>query len=232
MHRQNSLLCLVVAVTFVSASVPRAAAQDLNATFSEMDRAAQIFKSMTSDIKRLTFTAAINDTSYDGGTMKMKRSKKDTKMLIEFTGAEAKTVALEGETLRILYPKTKVVQYWGLGKNRGLVDQFLLLGFGASSQELKSAYTITSPGQERINGQNTTHLVLIPKSADVLKRLKKADLWIWEAKGVPLQQKFTTSSDGDYMQVTYTNLKVNAPISDSDLQLKEPKGFKKEYPQQ
>lgn len=206
-------------------------AQNLEATFDQLDRTAGSFKSMSADIKRVLYTAAISDSATDGGVMKLRRTRKDTKMLIEFSGAYAKTVSLEGETFKILYPRTKTIQIWNLGTNRNLVDQFLLLGFGATSEELKKSYKIAFAGEEKIDGQNTEHLVLIPKSDEVLKKLKKAELWIQQAKGLPLQQKFTTSSDGDSTQVTYINLKVNVPFNDSDLQLKEPKGVKKEYPQ-
>ena len=172
-------------------------AQNLEATFDQLDRTAGSFKSMSADIKRVLYTAAISDSATDGGVMKLRRTRKDTKMLIEFSGAYAKTVSLEGETFKILYPRTKTIQIWNLGTNRNLVDQFLLLGFGATSEELKKSYKITFAGEEKIDGQNTEHLVLIPKSDEVLKKLKKAELWIQQAKGLPLQQKFTTSSDGD-----------------------------------
>ena len=214
--------------TFLS---PALFSQTLNSTFAELDRAAPSFKAMTADIKRVIHTAAINDDSNDDGSMKLKRTKKDTKMLIVFTGKEAKTVSLEGQTFKIFYPKTNTIQYWDLGKNRSLVDQFLLLGFGATSEDLKSAYSITWAGEETVEGQKTGHIVLVPKAADVLKKLKRAELWIWDAKGVPLRQKFVTSMDGDSTMVTYSNLKTNAAIPDNDLQLREPKGVHKEYPQ-
>ena len=225
---RRTVLLTLVSITLYA---PSLRAQSLEAAFDQLDRTAGSFKSMSADIKRILYTAAISDSATDGGTMKLRRTKKDTKMLIEFSGTYAKTVSLEGETFKILYPRTKTIQIWNLGTNRSLVDQFLLLGFGATGDELKKSYKITFAGEEKIDAQTTSHLVLIPKSEEVLKKLKKAELWIQQAKGLPLQQKFTTSSDGDSTQVTYMNLKVNVPLNDSDLQLKEPKGVKKEYPQ-
>ena len=44
-----------------------------------------------------------------------------------------------------------------------MVDQFLLLGFGASSAELKQDYDVTLIGMEKLGGENTWHLQLIPQ---------------------------------------------------------------------
>lgn len=205
--------------------------QDLEQTFDQMDRSAQSFHAMTANIKRMIHTAAINDDSIDAGSMKLRRTKRDTKMLIEFTGKEAKTVALEGREFRIFYPRTNTIQVWDIGNNRGLVDQFLLLGFGATSEEMKKAYTVKWAGKALIDGQETGHLILTPKSTEVLKKLKQAELWISEARGVPLQQKFVTSADGDSTMVTYSSMKTNPSLTDSDLQLKLPKGVVIEHPQ-
>lgn len=204
-------------------------AQTLEATWEQVDHAAPQFKAMVADIQRVMHTGAINMDSRDGGQMKLKRSKKDTRMLIDFTGTETKVVSLDGASVKIYNPRTNTIQIVDLGNNKGLVEQFLLLGFGASSEQLKAAYQITWAGQETVAGQRTGHLLLTPKSADMQKKLKKAELWISEAKGIPVQQKFITSSDGDYMQVTYTSMKVNPMLTDGELVLKEPKGVKKDY---
>jgi outer membrane lipoprotein-sorting protein len=122
------------------------------------------------------------------------------------------------------------VQIYDVGAKRNLVDQFLLLGFGASSSQLKESYNVTYAGMEMIGSDNTWHLQLVPKSADALKNLKKAELWISPNSGLPVQQKFTTSGTGDFTLVTYSNMKPNAPVSDKDLKLSYPKGVKVEHP--
>ena len=59
----------------------------------------------------------------------------------------------------------------------------------------------------------------------MLQQLKEADLWISDASGLPVQQKFVLSSDGDYQLATYSNVSLTPP-SDQDLKLKVPKGVK------
>ena len=117
-----------------------------------------------------------------------------------------------------------------MGRYRAMLDQFMLIGFGTSGKELASAYNMKVLGNETVAGRTTTRLELVPKSAEVLKNLKKLELWIPEADAYPVQQKIYLGA-GDYKLVTYTNVKLNPPLSDSDLKLRVPKGTKREFPQ-
>jgi outer membrane lipoprotein-sorting protein len=204
---------------------------DLAAAFAKLDMTAQQFKSVEANINRNVHTAVINDDAKDSGTIRARREKShDIRMLIDFTAPDAKTVSIDASNVKIYYPKLKTVQVYDIGPNRNLLDQFLLLGFGATSGELKDHYDVTLVGKEQIGGTSTWHLQLIPKSADVLKNLKKAELWISDATGLPQQQKFTTSATGDYQQVTYSNMQANKSLSDNNLKLTYPKGVKEEHP--
>jgi len=220
-------LALVLGVTLpLSAQSPA-----LNDAFARMDKTAQQFKSVTADMKRDVHTAVINDDAMDMGTIKVKREKShDTRMLIDFTGADAKTVSVDSTSVSVYLPKSKLVQVYDIGAKRKLVDQFLLLGFGASGAEMKEDYEVTLIANEKIGPENTWHLQLIPRSQDVLHNMKKAELWIAETNGLPLQQRFVTSSTGDFTLVTYSNVKFNAPLSDGALKLNYPKGVKTEHP--
>jgi len=203
----------------------------LNEAFARMDKTAQQFKSVTADMKRDVHTAVINDDAMDMGTIKVKREKShDTRMLIEFTGTDAKTVSVDGASVSVYLPKSKLVQVYDVGGKRGLVDKFLLLGFGASSAEMKAEYEVTLIAAEKIGTENSWHLQLIPKSPDVLHNLKKAELWIAETSGLPLQQRFVTSSTGDFTLVTYSDVRFNPPLSDGALKLSYPKEVKVEHP--
>lgn len=206
------------------------AAQTLDDAYARLDKTAQQFKSVTADMKRVVHTAVINDDEKDQGSIKVRHDKgHDTKMLIQFTGTDEKTVAIDGPQISVYTPKAKLVQIYDIGAKKDLVDQFLLLGFGASSKELQDNYNITLAGTETI-GENTWHLQLVPKSAEALKNLKKAELWISQTSGLPMQQKFTTSTSGDYELITYSNLKQNVPLSDNVLKLNPPKGVTTERP--
>lgn len=205
-------------------------AQSLDAVFARLDKSAQQFKAVAADIKRDVHTAIVNDDTIETGTIKVKREKGSTRMLIDFTGKDSKTVAFDGATVSIYYPKIKTVQIYDVGEKRSLIDQFLLLGFGSSSADLQAHYDVTWVGAENIDGKPASHIALVPKSKDVQMRLKKAELWIADGNGMPLQQRFLTSTSGDATLVTYTNSKLNPVLTDGSLKLNYPKGVQIQHP--
>jgi len=208
---------------------PAGQSATLDEAFTVMDKTAQQFKGVTADIQRDVYTAVIDDHAKDMGVIRVKRDKShDTRMLIEFTKPAVKYLAIEGEKASVYTPKTKTVQEVDIKK--GLVDQFLLLGFGASSAELKEHYDVQLLGTDTTGGRPTWHLQLIPRSPDILKNLKKAELWIGQSSGLPVQEKLYTSTGGDYELVTYSEMKLNPQLSDGDLKLKLPKGVTVEHP--
>jgi outer membrane lipoprotein-sorting protein len=198
---------------------------------ARVDKAAAGFRSMSASVRMLYHTAVINDDTVDGGTMNLKRVRpKEYRILVNLTEPDVRALALEGRKAEIYYPKIKTVQEYDLAGYRGLVDQYMLLGFGNSSKDLQSGYTVRLLGAQTVAGQPAEHLELIPKSKEVLQRLTKVDLWVADSSGYPVQQQFFIPG-GDYRTVTYTNLKMNPDLPDSAYKLQLPRGVKRETPQ-
>lgn len=197
---------------------------------SRMDAAAGTFKSLRADITRVKYTAILDDRSEESGTITILRSGKDMRARIEIETPSERAVAFHGNEVEVYYPKIKTVQVFDMGKNRGLIDQFLLLGFGGSGKDIAKAYTVKAGGEEKIGGVNATRVTLTPKAAKVRELLKSVEMWIPDGQAYPVRQKFVEPS-GDYMEVTYRNSKVNPNVSLADLKLNLPSGVKREYPQ-
>ncbi len=212
-------------------AVPAFAADSLDSVLSRMDKAAGSFKSMTANMKQVSHTAVIDQDNTEIGTIQLKRPKPhDMRMLVELSAPDAKTVSLQGQTLDIFLPKINTVQEYDLGKSRALIEQFLLLGFGTTRKELTDANQVRYLGEETVNGHKAAKLELVPISKEVLQHFKKIELWLSDDTGYPAQHKMYQPG-GDYILVTFSDLKVNPVVSDAALKLKMPKGVKKEYPQ-
>lgn len=226
MHWVQSAFVLLGAVCAAAAD------NSLEATLARMDRAARDFKSLRTDIRKVAHTEVIKLDSVDTGTMVVKRGPKlhDIRMLIDIKPPEAKQVRIEGADVDIYYPKPNTIQQWDFGKNKDLVYQFMLLGFGGNSRDLRDAYSIKLGGPETVVGEQTTRIELVPKSKELLAHFWKFELWISDEKGITVQQKMYQSG-GDYLLSTYTNVTVNPNLSDSDLKLNVPKNAKRERPQ-
>lgn len=200
------------------------AADDLQSIYSKIDSAAASFKGLSADIRQDAHMDQINEDDVSTGKILVKRPKAhDVRMRIDFQEPNQKQVAFAGNKVEIYYPKTNTVEEYDLGKRKGMVEQFLILGFGSTSQELQSAYRVRLVGEEAINGQPTTRLELIPKSSDMAQTFPKIELWISNATGLALQQKLYDKGGRDYHLATYSNMKMRPDISDSEIKLNIPK---------
>lgn len=202
-------------------------ANELGPLLDKMDAAAAQFKSMTAKVKSVAHTAVINEDNTDSGALSVKRAKgNELRMLSEVLEPDPKSVAYQGRKLEIYYPKIQTVQEMDVGKNK-MVEQFFLLGFGTPRKELERDYAMKWIGAETLTGQKVTRLELTPKAAQMLQHIKKVELWINDATGFPVQQKFHQSG-GDYKLVSYSEMKINPDLPDSALKLKLPRNVKRE----
>jgi outer membrane lipoprotein-sorting protein len=196
--------------------------QDVDSVLQRMNQAAPAFKAMTADLKMVTYTKILDDKATETGTVTMQRVRKnDTRAVIEFSGESARTLTLQGKTVRIYYPNLKQYQDYDVGKTVN-VNQFLLLGFGSSGKELSASYDIKSGGVEKITGVDTTKLILTPKDKKAQEHLKTAEIWVPNDSPNPVQQRFNEPS-GNYRLVTYSNVQIN-PRLPRDIQLTVPSG--------
>ena len=201
-------------------------AQSTSEIFARLDRAAQSFTGATATIRVTTHTGIINEDEVQLGTVTVKRhSPEGLYFLIKFTGEDAQAIAFRGRTVEIFYPKLNTVREYDIGKYKDLAQKLIFLGFGMPGRELAANYDISNLGNEKIQGQDSTHLRLTPKAAEILKQLSRVDLWISPENDCPLQQKFDLPG-GDYRLVTYSDVKVNPHLPPSALDL--PKDAKRE----
>ncbi len=218
-----------IAITVFARPKP---ASDQDAVMERVDRAGAAFRGMSAKVRRVSHTAVINEDNIDSGTIVLKRAHaRDVRMLIELTDPDPRTVAFQGHKLEIYYPKAATVQEIdvGTGKDRELLEQFFLLGFGTSRVDLQASYNVRLVGPDTVGGQKTQRLELIPKSKEVLQHLLKFEMWVME-NGYPIQQKFYLPG-GDYQVATYSDMKIKPNLPDSALKLNLPRNVKREYPQ-
>jgi len=218
---------LLTLLTILSAN----AAESIDAVQARMDKSAVAFGSLTAKIRKVSYTAIIKDTVNESGAFTIKKFKAgDIRVRMELDKPDEKSIALSRKKYEIFLPKINTVQEYDLSQYGKLVDQFMLLGFGTPVSELKKSYELRVTGQDTIDGKPATRVELMPKAANVKEHLRRIEVWIPMNDGNPVQQKFHQPS-GDYFQTTYSDVKVNPPLKDADLQLTLPKNVKREKPQ-
>ena len=228
--RRFALLLFIFAAIF-GLSVALAAANSsqnhgslsLDNVLAHLDDSAKNFHGLSADVERTKVTVVVNDRSTETGTILVRGER----MLLDLKTPDPRTILRNGDNLFIYEPGLKRVEEFNLGKNRGLVDQFLLLGFGTGGKELRRGYGITLVGENPIDDRKTVELELAPKSEDVLKQFSKIQIWFDQSSWLPVQQQLFEAGSGDYMIVHYSKMVRNPNIPDSAFKPRWPKGTEK-----
>jgi outer membrane lipoprotein-sorting protein len=192
-----------------------------------LDHEAKDFHSLSADIERTKVTVVVNDRSTETGNILVRGDK----MLLEMKSPDARTILRAGDTLYVYTPGLKRVEEYNLGKNRALLDQFLLLGFGTSGKELQKGYLITYLGEPTQDDNKTVELELTPKSEQVRNQISKIQIWLDESSWLPVRQEFYETGSGDYFIIRYSKMVRNPGLSDSHFKPHWPKGTQKIKPQ-
>jgi len=223
-------LCAFAGVEQVCASTAQESPRwTTESVLQMMDKSASDFRSLTADIEHIKYTEVVKDTSTEIGQIFVRR---DQKMRIEFTKPDPRVILRTGDSLFVFTPKINRVEEYNLGKNRALVDQYVLLGFGTKSQNMEKSYDIALSGEEEIDLHKAFVLTLTPKSEDVRKQITKIQIWLDSSSWLPIQQKFFEAGSGDYFLFKYSNMMKNLKISDSKFKPDWPKNATRVKPHQ
>lgn len=199
----------------------------LESVLAQLDAEAKDFHSLAADIERTKVTVVVNDRSTETGNIFVRGDK----MLLELKAPNPRTILRTGDSLFIYNPGLKRVEEYNLGKNRALVDQFLLLGFGTEGKELQKGYLVALLKEEKLDDRKTVELELTPKSSAVRNQIAKIQIWLDESSWLPVQQQFYEAGSGDYSIVRYSKIVRNPGLPDSQFKPRWPKGTEKIKPQ-
>ncbi len=195
------------------------AADPLDAVLARIDQAARTFKGMSADIVNTEYTALVDSKDAHPGTIKLLPAKDGTRVLL--SRQDGLMLSFDGHKGRSYNLKTNIVDEKNISPD--MVDQYLLLGFGATSIQLRTGYEVAYAGAEQIGNQQTSHITLVPKSPEMRRDMKQAELWIGE-NGLVVQQKIVRP-DGDYQLFTYSHMKLGA-MPEEELKIKLHPGAK------
>jgi outer membrane lipoprotein-sorting protein len=201
----------------------------LDAVLKKMDAVAANFTTAQANFQWETYQKVIDEVVDDQtGIIYYRKSNKQIEMMAEVKRAgssassmkdEPKFVLLSGGKVRLYQPKTDQVTEFDLGKNQSDFESYIVLGFGASGQDLQKNFDVTYMGPETIDGVKTAKLQLIPKSQKVKNTYSQIFLWIDLDRGVSVQQQLF-QPQGDYRLAKYSQIKLHDKVSDDVFKLK------------
>jgi outer membrane lipoprotein-sorting protein len=203
-----------------SPAVPDANSQ-LQRVIAQMDRTAANFHTTQAKFVWTQYTAVINDISdTQKGTVYFRRTGKEVEMAADIMDPPPPKYVLYADSkVQVYQSKIDQVTQYDTGKDRAVLESFLVLGFGGSGQDMLKSFDVTYLGPERVNDVDAAKLNLVPKSEKARKTFNHIWLWIDPARGVSVRQQLF-APDGDYRLAEYSDIRLNEKISDSAFKLK------------
>ncbi len=198
---------------------------DLKQILSHINETGKYMKTVSCDFEYTKVTVLVDDRSTESGELFLRKNK-NPDLLLKFEKPDQKEILLKKNKAEMFMPKINQIQEYDLAKHSGLVDQFLLLGFGTDTNELQKSYDIKFVNEEDLRGDTAAVLELTPRNEKVAAQITKIQLWISEESWLPIQQKFFEPS-GDYLQTRFNSIKVNRTIPNSTFKIDAPKDVKR-----
>lgn len=205
------------------------AAPNLDSVLKKMDAVAAKFTTAQADFEWDHYQRVIDEVvDIQTGVIYYHRNANNVEMMADIRrdGSslkemkwQPKYVLFDNDKFQIYEPEINHLTVYNLGKDNSEFETYLVLGFGASGQDLVKQFDVTFLGPETVQGVSTAQLQLIPKSAKVRNNFKQIILWIDLERGISVQQKLITPED-DYRLAKYSAIKLNEPIKNEVFQLK------------
>jgi outer membrane lipoprotein-sorting protein len=198
---------------------------DLTQILAQMNVASKKLKTVSANLEYTKVTVLVDDRSTESGQLFFRRGK-TTEIRINIQKPEAKVILFKKNNGEIYLPKINQVQEYDLAQKTDLLQQFLLLGFGTDTAELKKSYDVKYLQEEDMEGDTTAQLELTPRRENVSAQISKIQIWVSEESWLPAQQKFFESG-GDYLIAHYSGVKVNRVLAGSVFELNAPENAKR-----
>jgi len=192
---------------------------ELEAVLSQMDKAAANFKSAQAKFEWDNYQKVVEETEHQKGEVYFQRNAKNVEVMFDITTPYAKQVLFKDGKLILYDKKIDQITEHTAGKNRADVETFLSLGFGARGHDLLKSYQVSLAGWDTVDGIKTAKLELIPKEVKVRNMFSQFIIWLDLQRDVPIQQKVLQPA-GDYWFSHYTDIKMNARISEDAFRIK------------
>jgi len=206
------LVLLLLSAFVVSASQTPGT---LEVVFSKMDEVSKTFRSVESDVERIKVTVIVDDTEIKTGKFYYTRRGKEPRVKLELLKPEVQYLLINMGKLQLYTPKLKQLQEISTVGQQDMVEMYMALGFGQSSQDLKKNFEVALGPEDVLDGQKRTVLDLKPKSSNALQSIR---MWLDQKTWSAVQIKIVERSK-DYLTIKFTKVRLNAGIPDSRFKL-------------
>jgi len=192
---------------------PEQSPGNLPAVLDKLNQSAKSFRSASADSEFDHIqTDPVPDTEVMKGTVYYERKGSDFKTAAHIATIDnkpaPKVYTFVGGVLKL--DEVNANQVTTIAQASKFTD-YVMLGFGASGDELAAKWNITDLGPETVNGVQTEKLELVAKDPTVKKNIPEVTIWMDLSRAVSVKQIFDLGH-GTSRVNTYTNIKVNQAL--------------------
>lgn len=201
------------------------APQLLTGVLSKMQAAHRNLRAMRASMVQQRRNPQIGSTETDYGTFIYKPgSKGKSKLRIDYTKPDQKSVSVIGENLTFYQPRINQVFKSTLSKAaKGKTSSYsALVGLDSSLESLTRDYNVEYVKDELVAGKQTTRLHLTPKGGSPFSRI---ELWVSNEFWLPVQYQMF-ERNGDSTLVKFTGIEINPNLADNLFNVNIPAGTK------
>jgi hypothetical protein len=211
------LAAVVVFGVFCCRAALAAPQDDLKSVLDQLNTSAANFHSAEANVEYDTVeTDPVPDTDVQKGVFDFERKGGTVRTAVHFSEhngrPSGKAYTYLGGVFKLFEPSiNQVTVHSGAGK----YESYVILGFGASGNDLAAKWDIAYQGTEMLSDGKgmveTAKLELVAKDPAVRKTIPKVVIWVDPHRAISLKQVFTLSSTSTWV-CTYTNIKLNQSL--------------------
>lgn len=214
-------MLIALGIAWAQQPAQNQSSEDLQHILSRLDQTAAEFHTAQADFVWDQYHKVVEEHDLQKGTIYFRRVGNEVQMAADITDPPPpKYVLYTDSKVQVYSTKLDEVDTYNTGKDRAMIESFLVLGFGGSGKDMLKSFDVKYMGHEKVDGTDTVKLELVPKSAKVRNTFDHIWLWIDPSLGVSLQQQFFEPASGDYRLAKYSNIQLNKKIPDSVFKLK------------
>jgi outer membrane lipoprotein-sorting protein len=193
----------------------------LDAVLARMADAGEDFATLHADIDRDRVNGLLGSHALSSGEIFFAADGENSRIRMNLAEpAREELLVAEGKA-QLFNASTLQLQEYTLGEGRRDVAEYLVVGFGPANSSLDTNFEIELEGEEELNGETVSVLLLTPRSAEVARQVNSIRLWVEHNRWIPLQQRLNTQG-GDYLIVSYSDIQINGDIPNGTFRLDLP----------
>jgi outer membrane lipoprotein-sorting protein len=138
-------------------------------------------------------------------------------MIWKYETPDKTQMLVTNKAVSFYFPSLEQIEVYRMDQGKGAAPFFF--AFEATVEEIKENFIISGPAKN----QGLNRVELLPKTDPLASEVKNVVLWLSEKDYLP-RKILITEVTGDTTEITFSNIEINRPISDKELQLDAPEG--------